>query len=178
MAKVTYASLKLKTNTDVKTVDFNGKNIEVLQYLPIEDKYDLVNITLQEAKEHGVYHPVKLDALFHLNLVYMYTNLTFTDKQKENEMELYDALQSSGLIDLVVSAINENEYNTLIEYLEVLKEDCVEYEESLNGVFQNFITHVSEGSQQISEIMKDFDTNQFMEVLNFAKATNGGRDIE
>lgn len=178
MAKVTYASLKLKTNTDVKTVDFNGKNIEVLQYLPIEDKYDLVNITLQEAKEHGIYHPVKLDALFHLNLVYLYTNLTFTDKQKENEMELYDALQSSGLIDLVVSAIDENEYNTLIEYLEVLKEDCVEYEESLNGVFQNFITNVSEGSQQISEIMKDFDTNQFMEVLNFAKAANGGRDIE
>ena len=42
MAKVTYASLKLKTNTNVNTINFNGNQIEVLQYLPIEEKYSLV----------------------------------------------------------------------------------------------------------------------------------------
>ncbi len=177
MTKVTYTSLKLKTNTNVNTFDFNGKTIEVLQYLPIEDKYDLVNITLQEAKEGGIYHPVKLDALFHLNLVYMYTNLTFTDKQKENQMELYDTLQSNGLIDLVITNIDEIEYNALQEYIELLREDYVEYDESLNGTIQNFMSSISEKSQQMTEIMKDFDVNQFKEVLNFAKAANGGRDI-
>lgn len=177
MAKITYASLKLKTNTDVKTVDFNGKNIEVLQYLPIEDKYDLVNITLQEAKEHGVYHPVKLDALFHLNLVYMYTNLTFTDKQRENEMELYDALQSSGLIDLVVSAINENEYNTLIEYLEVLQSDYLDYNNSFNGIIQNLIESLPLRAEEMGEILNSFDVEKFKEVMNFAKAANGGRPL-
>ena len=72
-------------------------------------------ITLQNSEENGIYNPVKLDMYFHLHLVYMYTNLTFTDKQRENEMELYDALQSSGLIDLVVSAIDENVFNKIIE---------------------------------------------------------------
>ena len=177
MAKVTYTSLKLKTNTDVKTFDFNGKTIEVLQYLPIEDKYDLVNITLQEAKEHGVYHPVKLDALFHLNLVYMYTNLTFTDKQRENGMELYDALQSSGLIDLVVSAINENEYNTLIEYLEVLQSDYLAYNNSFNGIVQNLIESLPLRAEEMGEILNNFDKEKFKEVMDFAKAANGGRDL-
>ena len=177
MTKVTYTSLKLKTNTDVKTFDFNGKTIEVLQYLPVKDKYDLVNITLQEAREDGVYHPVKLDTLFHLNIVYMYTNLTFTDKQRENKTELYDALQSSGLIDQILLNIDEFEYTTLKEYIEILKDDYIEYEESLNGTIQNFMSSVSEKSKQMSEIMKDFDINQFTEVLNFAKAANGGRDI-
>ena len=45
MAKVSYANLKLKIDTNVNTFDFQGQVIEVLKYLPIEDKYDLVMIT-------------------------------------------------------------------------------------------------------------------------------------
>ena len=48
MAKTTYAGMKLKVNTQPKEIDFNGNQFEVLQYLPIEDKYDLVMITLQK----------------------------------------------------------------------------------------------------------------------------------
>lgn len=177
MTKVTYASLKLKTNTDVKTFDFNGKTIEVLQYLPVEDKYDLVNITLQEAKEGYLYHPVKLDALFHLNLVYMYTNLTFTDKQKENELELYDTLQSSGLIDQVLLNIDEFEYNTLKEYLEILQVEYTDYNNSINGIIQNIIESLPLRAEELGEILNNFDTEKFKEVMNFAKAANGGRPL-
>ena len=55
--KVSYASLKLKTDTSVKEVAIaEGVNIEVLQYLPIESKYDLVMIALQQSlEEDGSY---------------------------------------------------------------------------------------------------------------------------
>ena len=101
MAKVSYANLKLKINQEVKTIDYNGTNIEIIQYLPIEDKYDLMMISLQKAKENDVYHPLKLDMYFHLYLVYMYTNISFTDKQRENELKLYDTLYSNGIIDFI-----------------------------------------------------------------------------
>ena len=91
MAKVSYANLKLKIDTSVETFDFQGQTIEVLQYLPIEDKYDLVMVALQNAEENGIYNPVKLDMYFHLYIMYMYTNLSFTEKQKFNEQKLYDA---------------------------------------------------------------------------------------
>ena len=42
MIKTSYANLKLKVNTEVKSVDYNGNVIEVLQYLPIDDKYSLI----------------------------------------------------------------------------------------------------------------------------------------
>ena len=45
--KVSYANMKLKMNTDVNTFDFCGQKIEVLKYLPAQDKYDLLMITLQ-----------------------------------------------------------------------------------------------------------------------------------
>ena len=82
MGKISYANMKLKVNNEIKTFDFNGNKIEVLSYLPIEDKFDLVMITLQQSLVNEIYNSVKLEIHFNLNLVYMYTNISFTDKQK------------------------------------------------------------------------------------------------
>ena len=59
MAKPTYASMKLKVDTKPTKITFNDTEIEVLQYLPINDKYDLIMITLQNAYEEGIYNPLK-----------------------------------------------------------------------------------------------------------------------
>ena len=96
MAKVSYANLKLKVDQHTETFDFGGQSIEVKQYLPIEDKYDLIMIALQKAEEDGVYNPVKVQLYFELYTVYMYSNISFTDKQKENETKLYDTLASNA----------------------------------------------------------------------------------
>ena len=56
MAKVSYANLKLKVNEEIKTFNFHEQNIEVKQYLPINDKYDLVMITLQKALEGNIFN--------------------------------------------------------------------------------------------------------------------------
>ena len=102
--KVSYANLKLKTQDNVKTFKFQDNEIEVLQYLPIEDKCALVNIILQNTQqESGLYDHIRVDMYFHLYLVYMYRNLNFTEKQKENEDKIYDALTSNGLMDLIIS---------------------------------------------------------------------------
>ena len=105
--KVSYANMKLKLNTDVNTFDFGGQKIEVLKYLPAQDKYDLLMITLQESLENGVYNEFKLNLYFELNLVYMYTNISFTEKQREDELKLYDNLKSNGFFDLFYQAIDE-----------------------------------------------------------------------
>ena len=79
MSKISYANLKLKTNSEVKTFDFNGEQVEVLQYLPISDKYDLVMITLQKSKEDNIYNQLKLDMFFFFFLIYIYLILSFID---------------------------------------------------------------------------------------------------
>ena len=71
MAKVSYASLKLKVDKSIETFDFNENKIEVLKYLPIEEKYDLIMITLQKAEQDGIYNAALLDMYFHLHLIYM-----------------------------------------------------------------------------------------------------------
>ena len=177
MAKVSYSSLKLKLNNNVKTFNFNGSEIEVLQYLAVEDKYDLVMITLQNSLEDGIYNPVKMDLFFHLYLVYLYTNISFTDKQKEDPYKIFNMLKSNGLLDLVLSNINEEEYTTLFKFLEEVSKVKTEYNRSAIGLLQSVIHDLPTQANAMKEIMDNFDPNKFQNVIEFAKAANGGRDI-
>ena len=111
MGKVSYANMKLKVKNNVKTFKFQDNDIEVIQYLSSEDKYSLINITLQKSLEDGFYNPLKLDVYFHLHLVYMYTDISFTEKQKEDEFKIFDTLKNNGFIDLMLENIPEDEYN-------------------------------------------------------------------
>ena len=69
MSKVSYANLKLKTDTSVKTFKFKDTEVEILNYLPLEDKISLIDIVLQNCKQNGIYSAIRVDAMFHLYLV-------------------------------------------------------------------------------------------------------------
>ena len=177
MAKITYASLKLKTDNSVDTFDFNGNTIEVLKYLPIKDKYDLITMTLERAEEEGVYNPVMMEAYFHLYLVYMYTNLNFTEKQKENEDKIYDALTSNGLMDLIISNIPEDEYNYLYTMIERTMKEDLQYNTTAASVIKSIIVDLPKSAEAANSSVDNFEPEKFQAVLDFAKAANGGREI-
>ena len=177
MAKITYSSLKLKTNEEIKEVNFNENKIEVKQYLPISDKIDLIDISLQEAKEGNLYNPLKVDMYFHLNLIYLYTNINFTDKQKEDEEKLYDTLNSTGLIDAIIAEIPEKEYNYLRNMANEKVENDLKYNTTAASLIAKLIEDLPRNAQAAADILENFDKTKFQNVIDFAKAANGGRDI-
>ena len=176
--KASYANMKLKVNTEVNTFDFCGQKIQVLKYLPAQDKYDLLMITLQESLEDGVYNEFKLNLHFELNLVYMYTNISFTEKQRQNEFKLYDTLKSNGFFELFFNSLYENEYNELFAQLNAIK--VINTKNRLNIV--TFLGKVMEdlpaNAEAAAKIVQSFDPNQFKAVVDFARYANGGRDIK
>lgn len=178
MAKVSFTNLKLKTNNEIKEIEFNGQKIEVLQYLPIEEKYSLINITLQRAREGAIFNPIKLDVYFHLNLIYLYTNINFTDKQREDEFKLYDLLLSSGLLDQIIEAIPSEEYDYICEQIDNLEEDLLNFDNTVASLIRNIIENLPIQAEEMQKIVDNFDPEKFQNVLNFAKAANGGREIE
>ena len=177
VGNVTYASLKLKNNIKKESIDFQGHQIDIQQYLPIEDKLSLINITLQKSKEGSIYNPVKIDWFFHLHLIYMYSNISFTDKQREDEAKLYDTLTTTGLRDAIINKIPDSEYQTLFNFMEDLMRDTLTYKNSLSGSLSELVESLPERAKQAEEIVNNFDKEKFQEVINFAKAANGGRDI-
>ena len=178
MAKVSYANMKLKMNESVKEVQLGETKIEVKQYLPVEEKYSFLNIVLQNSLENDIYHPVKVDMYFHLYLVYLYTNINFTDKQKEDESKLFDVLLTNGIIDGVITTIPEAEYNMLVNLLNQMIEKNEKYSTTFAGVASKFINDLPAQADAAMKIVENFDPNKFQEVIAFAQAANGGRPIK
>ena len=177
MSKITYSSLKLKMKNDIKVIDFNESKIEVKQYLPITDKIVLIDITLQKARESKLYNPLKVNMYFHLHLVYLYSNITFTDKQREDEEKLYDILDSNGLIDAIVAAIPESEYVDLLNKTSEKIETELKYNTTAAAILNSFMDELPRNAEAAAKIVDNFDPEKYQAVLNFAKAANGGRDI-
>lgn len=177
MSKVSYLNLKLKTDISTETIDWNNNSIEIKQYLPIEEKYNLIMVTLQEAKESNIYNPLKIDLFFHLNLVYMYTNINFTEKQKEDASKLYDNLMSSGLLAQIISKIPTEEYDMLYTYLENVKNDLDKYGQSFKAILDAIINELPEKASEAMKILESFNPEDYKSVIAFAKASNNGNPV-
>ena len=118
-----------------------------------------------------------MDMYFHLYLVYLYTNLTFTEKQREDEFKLYDTLKSNGLMDAVITAIPEEEYKMLYDYLVEESQKRMKAMRSAVGLIQSIINDLPAQAQAAADIVNSFDKEKYQNVVDFAKAANGGREI-
>ena len=115
MAKISFTKLGLKLNQDIKTITFNEQVVEVKQYLPVNSKLELIsNIINASADDNNFANPVKVSIFTTLEVIYAYTNINFTDKQKEDPAKLYDILISSGLVKEIINAVPEEEYHEVI----------------------------------------------------------------
>ena len=173
-----YSDLNLKINTETTVIKINDNTeIEVLQYLPVEDKIDLIQIALQKSLENGIYNEIKLDMYFNLYIVYMYSNLEFTDEEKEDEFKLYNELQSNDIIAHVIAGMDEGEYDCLLDYLKSMQENNESYKKSAAALFQTFIQDMPKNAAAAAEIVDNFDKEKYKNVIDFAKSANGNRPI-
>lgn len=157
MAKVAFSKLALKKQDKVNTIKIGNFDIEVKQYLPVNDKLDLIARVLNGAHDENNFpNPVKIEVIGALEIIMAYTNLSFTEKQKEDVAKLYDLLETNGVIDQVVSAIPEEEYNFIIDGIDDTIEAVYTYQNSILGILENV-------SQDYSNL--NFDASKIQDAL-------------
>lgn len=107
MAKVPFTKLKCKINEDSIPLQIGEETISVNQYLPIQEKLELIGkvVMLAHEQDANYSNPVKANVYRDLEVVFAYTNLSFTEKQKEDLPKLYDALKSTGVIDSIINIV-------------------------------------------------------------------------
>lgn len=171
-----YKDLNLKINTETKKVP--GLDIEVLQYLPIQDKIDLIEITLQKAERNGVYNDMRLEMYFNLYLIFLYTDLVFTEEEKADEFTLYNELESNDIISKVIATIPAEEYDNLFDTLCIVKKDNTKYNNSISSVLNSFVKDLPKNAESAMNIMQNFNPNDYKEIQNFAEKANANRPIE
>ena len=140
MAKVSLTKLGLKVNQEIKTIIFNEQTIEVKQYLPVNDKLELIGNVINSAHDDNNFsNPVKVSIFTALEVLYAYTNINFTEKQKEDPAKLYDLAVSSGLIDMVLDVIPEDEYEEVVCGIEDSIDAIYTYRNSVMGILDNIV---------------------------------------
>ena len=166
MAKASFAKLKLKTDTSIKTINFNDIEIEVKQYLPINETISLIeNIINNSATELKFYSPALVHLFYALEIIYNYTNISFTDKQKEEPTKLYDTIVSSGLWNAIEEAIPEDELDFICEALDDTINSVYKYQNSVMGILDTISQDYSTLSLDASEIQKKLNSAEGVEFL-------------
>ena len=166
MAKVSLTKLGLKVNQDIKTVEFNEQIIEVKQYLPVNEKLELIsNVINWSHDENNFANPVKVSIFTALEIMYAYTNINFTDKQKEDPAKLYDMLISSGLIAEVINAIPEAEYHEILCGVSDSISAVYTYSNSVLGILDTISSDYSNLNFDATEIQKKLADPDNMALL-------------
>ena len=166
MAKVSLTKLGLKVNQDIKNLEFNEQIIEVKQYLPINEKLELISSVINSAAdENNFSNPVKENVFLTLEILYHYTNINFTDKQKEDPVKLYDLVVSSGLVNKVTDLIPEEELDEVINGVAQSVKAIYTYRNSVLGILESISQDYSALNLDATEIQQKLADPDNMALL-------------
>lgn len=146
MAKVAFSKLGIKIPTETIEKIYctsKGEQItyEVVKYLPFMDKVQMIsNIINNSIDEHGYYNPLRVKLYTALEIIVFYTNLSFTDKMKEDPFKLYDMLISSGIYKDVIDAIGPVEWADIQDNIWATIKNIYDYKNSAAGILDMVTT--------------------------------------
>ena len=179
MAKVPFSKFDIKLNShDLVVSHENSKGeaiqFEVKNYLPIKEKMDLVSrIINQSTDDNGFYNPMRVKLYTTLEVVYAYTNLTFTSKQKEDPFKLYDLLVSTGLYDNIISHICNEDLEELEGSIWDTIKSIYSYRNSVLGILENISADYSNLNLDATEIQSKLADPNNMALLKDVLAKLG-----
>ena len=176
MAKIGLTKLGLKKEHNVSMIDWNEQKIEVLNYLPIQEKLDLIaQIVNLSIDENNFVNPAKLDIFTLLEILYTYTNINFTTKQKENFLDTYDLFISSGLWDKIFNILKNNgEYDYIQNTTIAVVDEIYKYRNSALGILEAIQTDYKNLSFDANEIQEKLANKENVEFLKEVLDKFGG----
>ena len=169
MAKISYTKLGINKEelNKVQMVEYNDQTIEVKQYLPVAEKSELITRVLNNSvdEDNGYYNLLKMDMYLALEIVYAYSNISFTEKQKEDPMNLYDMLNASKVLNLIIGLVPEGEFYYLNKTTHEMANNIVAYRNSAMGIMEQITTDYSNLNLDATNIQNKLSDPNNMALL-------------
>lgn len=171
MAKVPFSKFQAKVNDEVTKLSYcnsAGEDIyyEVKHYLPFVEKLELVSRIINNSiDDNGFYNPMRVKLYMTLEVVYAYTNLSFTEKMKEDPFKLYDILVSNNIFTNIVNIICEKDWTEIQENVWATIKNIYEYRNSIMGILDTVSTDYSNLNLDANEIKETLSNEDNLKLL-------------
>jgi hypothetical protein len=101
----------------------------------------------------GFLNPVRLEVFSVLEIINTYTNINITEKMMDNAPKTYDSLMINGIIDKIIEAIPEDEYNAVFDAIEECAEHTVNYLNSFAGMIKTIRENYDSAEMNAEDII-------------------------
>lgn len=122
----------------------------------------VVNATLEADSKYFNLPQVLIN--LSLEMVYNYTNISFTEKQKENPYKIYDAIVSSFLLSQILS-ICESDYRALQNWIFDILDKIYSQQNSARGILESLNSDYKNLNFDVDKLQNDISNPENLTLL-------------
>lgn len=171
MEKISFADFNLDTKLEVSIINFNDIDIQVKQYLPMQEKVEIIQNVLAlgvDPERPYYFDPCRTAVLRTIEVIDKYTNIEFSEEDRSDLAKLYDSVVSNGLWEAVQETIPRDELTIISLWESLIQKAIMEHENSIMGMMEN-VTQDYKDTQfdatQIQQALKDPENMALLKEL-------------
>lgn len=166
MAKISFTKLGLKKNEEIKSIKINEQTIEVKQFLPFQDKINMYAEILNNCQDDNNFlNEAKFNLWLDLEIIFNYTNISFTENQKINYVKTYDLLKGNGVIAAVTGAMSETELSDIKYEAYSIAKNVYDYRNSAYGILDAMKTDYTDLDFDAQKIQNEIADPENLKLL-------------
>ena len=166
MAKISFTKLGLKKNEEIKSIKINEQTVEVKQFLPFQDKINMYAEILNNCQDDNNFlNEAKFNLWLDLEIIFNYTNISFTENQKINYVKTYDLLKGNGVITAVTEAMSETELSDIKYEAYSIAKNVYDYRNSAYGILDAMKTDYTDLDFDAQKIQNEIADPENLKLL-------------
>lgn len=175
MKEIAFSELGIQPHIEVNTIKFNDKEIEVCDYIPIEEKTKFLQFVINGALDEmtGTFSPLRVEVYYAIAICRWYAGVIFTEEDMKNIAMVYDALDTNGFVTAVVEAIPNEEIEYLNSLVKETIDDIARYNTSAAGIIQSMSSDAGSLDTQLGDILEKIKNGEGLEQLSVIKDVVG-----
>ena len=181
MAKISLTKLGVN-KPDIATISvvFNNIEIEIISYLSIKEKMNMINnlVSVLMERNENFYNPAEVETAKIILLIEHYTNISYSDAEKKDEGKLFDKLMSSGLANVILKNIPAEELQFFDMLLYNSLNNVYAYTNSIAGVVERIYQSYGDSQEELLQLRESIDKLEYGETIKEILSNNTGKNVK
>lgn len=166
-----FNTLNLEVVSSSKEVKYGEHTLNVLQYLPQNEKGLLAQFVLESALDvgSGTFSPIRLETYFIIGLAKWYAGIEFDLEDLQDAGKLYDKLETNGFSQLLRDNIPQAEYDYMQHIITETALDMAKFNCSIAGLISSMNLNANNLNDTLTAIINNIKSDESLDIIKLIK---------